>query len=318
MGNITSKFPASHTESPQRGRSTSRSDRRSQRKMEEEVVFPMPSPVTSGNSSSKGKTSRKLKLIDGRGFNDGELVNPKYMLPVDDLECDRLTIQHYSLRNYSAPIKEQLEKGISVLDSGCGTGIWCLEMGTDYPNSTFVGTDIAASFPIDIHPSNVSFFNADTTVELPFPDETFDYVFQRMLTLAFSVDAWESAIKELIRVTKPGGFVELVLHTLSARNINGRMSLQLGDRLIEHGLKDVTTSYKVIPTGWSGRIGELTGQVLQAAIPATKPVLLQIMAISEEEFDAMATEALREFPQYKTVNDVWYAFGRKPMEKEGV
>lgn len=94
------------------------------------------------------------------------------------------------------------------------------------------------------------------------------------------------------------------------------MSLRLGDRLIEHGLEDVTTSYKAIPTGWGGRIGELTGQVLQAAIPATKPVLLQIMAISEEEYDAMAAEALKEFPKYKTDNDVWYAFGRKPMEKK--
>lgn len=82
-------------------------------------------------------------------------------------------------------------------------------MASEYPDSRFVGTDVAATFPSDIHPRNVKFLRADTTKGLPFPDKSFDFVYQRSMTLAYTLDQWEFVIDELIRVTKPGGWIQL-------------------------------------------------------------------------------------------------------------
>ncbi|RUS31190.1 hypothetical protein BC938DRAFT_478295 [Jimgerdemannia flammicorona] len=289
MGNGSSKLSSVGQVSP-KNRSSRRDNARSSTRKK----------ASTDESSSKPATTSKLKIIDGRGFNDGELANPKYMLPNDDDECDRLTIQHYALRNYRAPMHDLLESGIK-------------EMATEYPNSEFVGTDVAFSFPSHIHPVNTSFCIADTT-QLPFPDNHFDYVFQRMATFAFSEEDWETAIQELMRVTKPGGFIELVFNTLAARNINGRVALQLSGRLAEHGILDVSTSEIPLPIGWGGKVGELTSQVVTAAIQATKPVLSQTMAISTEEYNAMAKDAEQEFEQYKSYHNVWYVYGRKPRK----
>lgn len=79
-----------------------------------------------------------------------------------------------------------------------------------YPNSDFTGTDISNTFISSIlnAPTNCNFQIADTT-KLPFENNTFDYVFQRFQASCFRVDEWPNALRELIRVTKPGGWVEL-------------------------------------------------------------------------------------------------------------
>jgi SAM-dependent methyltransferase len=44
----------------------------------------------------------------------------------------------------------------------------------------------------------------------PFPDAIFDFVHQRLLFFAIPGDRWQSVIDELCRVTRPGGWVEVV------------------------------------------------------------------------------------------------------------
>ncbi|RUS19808.1 S-adenosyl-L-methionine-dependent methyltransferase [Endogone sp. FLAS-F59071] len=110
--------------------------------------------------------------------------------------------------NFNAPVDDQLEEGIRVLDVGCGAGIWSVDMARDFPNSTFVGTDIVSKFTTS-HPPNCRFVVANTLEGLPFEDNYFHYVFQRKMAVAFSIEDWAKAIRELIRVTKPGGYIEL-------------------------------------------------------------------------------------------------------------
>ncbi|CAJ0838511.1 11171_t:CDS:2, partial [Entrophospora sp. SA101] len=58
---------------------------------------------------------------------------------------DICTLTHYALRylwnnNFSAPVKDLLKSGgRCVLDIGCGSGTWILEMSYDYPSTSFVG-----------------------------------------------------------------------------------------------------------------------------------------------------------------------------------
>lgn len=46
--------------------------------------------------------------------------------------------------------------------------------------------------------------------QLPFPDDHFDFVKQRLVTASFTLADWKRVIEELVRVTKPGGYIQLL------------------------------------------------------------------------------------------------------------
>src|SRR3954452_16944828 len=84
-------------------------------------------------------------------------------------------------------------------------------MSTDYPRSSFTGVDISPIYPGDIKPRNLTFYTANVLEGLPFADNTFDFVYMRFLMTAFTEDDWQDkVVKELIRVCKPGGWVEFM------------------------------------------------------------------------------------------------------------
>jgi ubiquinone/menaquinone biosynthesis C-methylase UbiE len=45
---------------------------------------------------------------------------------------------------------------------------------------------------------------------LPFADNSFEFVMQRLSTPAFSSDQWKYVVGELIRVTQPGGYLQFI------------------------------------------------------------------------------------------------------------
>lgn len=93
-----------------------------------------------------------------------------------------------------------------VADLAFGVSKW-----RDYPNSTFTGIDTVNHFPSSSDlPPNCIFQQANILGELPFKNAMFDYVFQRFLFTSFSPTEWGLAIKELVRVLKPGGWIESI------------------------------------------------------------------------------------------------------------
>src|SRR5438128_1796253 len=82
-------------------------------------------------------------------------------------------------------------------------------MASDYPNVLFYGMDMSAIFPTEIHPKNVEFHQINVLDGIPWPDEHFDFVYQRFMMFSYTVEQWDYVIKELLRVTKKGGCVEL-------------------------------------------------------------------------------------------------------------
>ena len=83
-------------------------------------------------------------------------------------------------------------------------------MALDYPVSVFVGIDIAPLFP-ETYPPNMAFLKCDILDGLPFPDNTFDFVRQAFVIICMDWQLWkEKVVKELIRVTKPGGYIEIM------------------------------------------------------------------------------------------------------------
>ncbi|CAG8510125.1 14584_t:CDS:2, partial [Dentiscutata heterogama] len=89
-----------------------------------------------------------------------------------------------------------------------GAGSWLLEMSTNYPLSKFIGIDISPIQPRCIKPKNAEFIQANILERLPFHNDTFDFVFQRLLFAGIPGNEWRSVINELVRVLKPGGYLE--------------------------------------------------------------------------------------------------------------
>jgi hypothetical protein len=73
--------------------------------------------------------------------------------------------------------------------------------------------------------SNLDFYQANVVnAKLPFEDNHFDFVKQRLVTASFTVSDWKHVMSELVRVTKPGGYIELLEIDYNTYNLgpNGR------------------------------------------------------------------------------------------------
>ncbi|KAG0789374.1 hypothetical protein G6F57_004256 [Rhizopus arrhizus] len=138
-----------------------------------------------------------------------------YWLPKDEEEQRRLTGQHFAYKelfggNLLSSVCNSLdfEKGISVLDIGCGSGVWIMDMINDYPNCTYHGCDIADTTNKVLKISQFTYNHGNVVKGLPYEDNTFDFVHMRFFIFALRAEEWPIAIKEAIRVVKPGGMVQ--------------------------------------------------------------------------------------------------------------
>ncbi|EIW67928.1 hypothetical protein TREMEDRAFT_57395, partial [Tremella mesenterica DSM 1558] len=144
--------------------------------------------------------------------------NDDYMLPVDEDEREvGLQGQHYALKvrqggkNYLAPFQEVLPedgRDCRLLDVGTGTGIWALEMASEFPEAEVTGVDLAPVQRPEILPNNLSYLMDDVSKGIPFPDGYFDAVHSRLLLAG--IRNWKSFINEVIRVVRPGGLIVFV------------------------------------------------------------------------------------------------------------
>ncbi|KAI8800300.1 S-adenosyl-L-methionine-dependent methyltransferase [Cladochytrium replicatum] len=125
-----------------------------------------------------------------------------------------LVRQLYGNNNYAGVSEEALKRGITVLDVGCGTGIWLAEMNRDFPNGTYYGVDInvssfAETFRDLAPPGKITLVQGNAFERLPFPDDVFDYVHCQELNQGIPERLWPAVMGEIIRVLKPGSILDL-------------------------------------------------------------------------------------------------------------
>jgi hypothetical protein len=170
--------------------------------------------------TKKLKTSKSVLNKLNHYANAHQLITEwPYVLTQDNDEQDRMVAQHYLLRtafgsDFTSPIKSALQRGIVVLDVGCGAGVWTMEMSTAFPKSTFIGIDQGAFYPRDIKPRNCHFRTCGSLVQhqlpLPFPDNSIDYIYQRDINWGLTGQTWQPLLQEYQRILKPGGWIEFV------------------------------------------------------------------------------------------------------------
>ncbi|KAJ7137905.1 S-adenosyl-L-methionine-dependent methyltransferase [Mycena epipterygia] len=68
-----------------------------------------------------------------------------------------------------------------IMDAGCGSGIWAIEMAEKYPNARVVGVDNTANVNLAC-PKNFEFVRMDLNVGLPPVDGGYDIIHARCLT----------------------------------------------------------------------------------------------------------------------------------------
>lgn len=132
-------------------------------------------------------------------------------------EYDRLRMQHQLHKDamhgelVRVPLSET--EPIRVLDSATGDGLWMNDIAKQYPNATFVGTDINAKHFEQLKdlPSSISFRIQSVMDPWPAEDQgAYDLVHQRYCLAMFNPQKEEEIVHKLFELVKPGGRIQLV------------------------------------------------------------------------------------------------------------
>jgi len=97
----------------------------------------------------------------------------------------------------------------SILEAGCGPGMFLEELANEYEECKIIGIDISSDRVVKANERLSDHANAEARIasvyDLPFPDNHFDFIYSRFL-FEYLEDPGLAAI-ELFRVCKPGGIL---------------------------------------------------------------------------------------------------------------
>jgi SAM-dependent methyltransferase len=257
-----------------------------------------------------------------------------YLFPRHPGEMDRLDIQHYALRemlrgNHLAPVRDPAR----ILDVGCGTGQWGYEICAEHPSALVVGFDLVSGKPGQ--PERYHYVRGNVLPGLPFGDDQFDFVHQRLLVTGVPLVVWPGLVAELVRVTRPGGWVELVEVPIEieragpaaqrlvvlTRELTDALGLDttgvvygaLDEYLRTAGLVNVERREVSLPVGrWGGQIGSLMVTDFRAGATRVCEVLEARGRLTEEETRTLIQDAQHEWEDGRLAYPFAIAFGQKP------
>ncbi|KAH8145923.1 uncharacterized protein LAJ45_10065 [Morchella importuna] len=172
---------------------------------------------SSGNSQSEcvSLTSSITDYPFEHGRRYHKYAEGQYFLPNDETEQDRLDMHHHIFLKLLygkltlAPLDQYPPR--RVLDVGCGTGIWALDMAELYPEAEIVGIDLSPIQPNLVLP-NCRFEIDDAELEWTYPPNHFDFIHSRMLSS--SIRDWVHYMGQIYKHLTPGGHVEIIEHAL--------------------------------------------------------------------------------------------------------
>ncbi|OAD69066.1 hypothetical protein PHYBLDRAFT_150063 [Phycomyces blakesleeanus NRRL 1555(-)] len=306
-----------------------------------EIVHPTtnPSPMPSATHSSGGSSGANWKMsADGRIYHNVE--SSAYILPQDEEEQDRLNSQHFAAKalsngNMLASVVEALPQEAKILDIGCGSGSWVMDVAIDNPCTHITGIDIADIFPAIIRPKNADFKLVNVLDGLPFPDATFDFVHMRLLIVAFRINEWDKVIDEIYRVLKPGGLIQLVesqytdteqspkihrfvsalLSLMADKHQDPLIGSKLEGKVIAHGFELMQKERIRIP--FSNPQNAVYAELLWGwgnAMKALKQALApRLCPDNESDYDQILNEYLKDCADFGWVVYIWSVAGRKPL-----
>lgn len=263
-----------------------------------------------------------------------------YVLPNDLHEANRLDLQHLAMHEYfGTNIFAPVTAPQRVLDMACGTGRWAMEVARQFPQAQVTGVDIAVPQPeylakAEAPPPNYTFQQGNLLEPLPFPDGFFDYVHMRFVFSAVPLERWPGVVRELVRVTAPGGWIELVeaaypnnggpalaqleawgKQMMGGRGVDLDAGQQIGVFLRDAGIPDVTERHDGLPMGaHGGRVGQIVGVDMFTAFRTATKIYVSMLGVEQEQADATLAQADADVygTEYHAQLPIHIAFGQKP------
>lgn len=298
-----------------------------------------------GKRRDRGVVATKEREGRRRFFWLGErrhLANAPYVLPSDEREISRLDFQHFMLRhalrgNFAPPIQQPR----SILDVGSGTGRWAMEIAQFFPQANVIGTDlvepkmesVSASLGngLERRPENYAFVQANVMEGLPFANNSFDYVHMRLLLFAIPHTSWPAVARELLRVTKPGGWVESVetgpqqnggpaMDQLVAwiteaslrRGVDPLLGPHVASFFADAGLRNMVARDLHLPVGaYGGRLGNMAAADVFGVVNGVKQLVVAQGIADAASYDAAVAQARADLDRVRCTLPFYIAFGQK-------
>jgi SAM-dependent methyltransferase len=267
-----------------------------------------------------------------------ELTSTSLPKPLGEIR--RLDDQHFALRtamqgNFLAPLTHPG----AILDVGCGTGRWAMEMAWQFPDAQVVGVDLVFPTPEEslghgllTVPANVRFQQADATHPLPFADQTFDFTYLRLLYNSFPALAWNPLLQEVLRVTRPGGWIESLealpisinqgpgmtcitnwaIDIIRARGCNPVIAVKLPEMLRALRLQQVTQRKIINVENMAGSADRTLASGTSLVAALRQEVLARGIAPADE-YDRIAEQAKQELVHSPRAGfNTYVVYGQKP------
>lgn len=127
----------------------------------------------------------------------------------DNVWNQRFVISDYSLqyRKFTSQLSKKIKIKSKVLEAGCGTGEGLIAFSKDHDT---YGLDISEK-ALELAKENCKHPVKGDIFKIPFPENTFDLVFNSGVLEHFKEPNNLKAAKEMVRVTKKGGLVVIIL-----------------------------------------------------------------------------------------------------------
>ncbi|OBT57341.1 hypothetical protein VE04_02528 [Pseudogymnoascus sp. 24MN13] len=171
-----------------------------------------------------------------REFQQHSVENSIYLSPIDEDEIERLTRQH---RLLSIVFDERLvfppvNNPRRILDCGHGSASWAVDVAEQYPRCEVYGVDISSHMQPDEIPVNLHLQVDDLNRRFTFARNSFDIVHSQLVAGGINAARWTTYLRDLFRVTRPGGWCQMVEVYYQVQSYNGTLT-------DEHGLRQWST-----------------------------------------------------------------------------
>ncbi|RUS28795.1 hypothetical protein BC938DRAFT_481441 [Jimgerdemannia flammicorona] len=213
----------------------------------------------------------------------------------------------------------------------CASDTWTMEMAKLYPHCELIGINISSTIPSDTDSRNIVYADSGICDGLPFEDESFDFVMMRTMTLALRRKEWPVIMKEIFRVTKQNGVVQLleavgryvttdpeaaeftekVLMALGAQGQDPLAGERLHRFLADSGFAVIQREKRSVPMGWNCKVdGIMLEDTLRVAM-AAKPHLVSGFRGNGEKYENQIRDMLKRYQASNSYVNFYAAIGRK-------